>query len=85
MDEEEKAKSLPELDDERGEVLLTTGFSKSAILSQKDKIKQLVEEGKIRHFFLVGGCDAPLKKNGILPGVCPTVATRYCCLNSRLW
>jgi len=62
MDEEEKAKSLPELKDERGEVVLTTGFSKSAILSQKDKIKQLVEEGKIRHFFLVGGCDAPLKK-----------------------
>ena len=58
----EKAKSLPELEDERGEVVLTTGFSKSAILSQKDKIKQLVEEGKIRHFFLVGGCDAPLKK-----------------------
>ena len=58
----EKAKSLPELDDERGEVVLTTGFSKSAILSQKDKIKQLIEEGKIRHFFLVGGCDAPLKK-----------------------
>ena len=62
MDEEEKAKSLPKLEDERGEVLLTTGFSKSAILSQKEKIKQLVEEGKIRHFFLVGGCDAPLKK-----------------------
>ena len=62
MDGEEKAKSLPELEDERGEVVLTTGFSKSAILSQKDKIKQLVEEGKIRHFFLVGGCDAPLKK-----------------------
>ena len=53
---------MPELDDERGEVLLTTGFSKSAILSQKEKIKQLVEEGKIRHFFLVGGCDASLKK-----------------------
>lgn len=58
----EKVKYLPELDDEPGEVVLTTGFSKSAILSLKDKIKQLVEEGKIRHFFLVGGCDSPLKK-----------------------
>ena len=58
----EKAKSLPELEDEQGEVILTTGFSKSAILSLKDKIKQLVLAGKIRRFFLVGGCDSPLKK-----------------------
>ena len=62
MDEEEKAKSLPELDYERGEIVLTTGFFKSAILSQRGKIKQLVEGGKIRYFFLVGGCDTPLKK-----------------------
>jgi hydroxylamine reductase len=58
----EKAKSLPELDDEPGDYVLTTGFSKSVILSLKDKIKELVEAGKIRHFFLVGGCDSPLKK-----------------------
>jgi hydroxylamine reductase len=58
----EKAKSLPELARKPGDVVLTTGFSKSVVLSQKDKIKQLVEAGKIRHFFLVGGCDSPLKK-----------------------
>ena len=58
----EKAKSLPELEEEPGNVVLTTGFSKSVVLSLKDKIKQLVEAGKIRHFFLVGGCDSPLKK-----------------------
>ena len=58
----EKARSLPELPDELGEVTLTTGFSLSTILSLKDKIKALVEEGKIRHFFLVGGCDSPLRK-----------------------
>jgi len=58
----EKAKSLPELPDALGEVTLTTGFSLSTILSLKDKIKILVEEGKIRHFFLVGGCDSPLRK-----------------------
>ncbi len=58
----EKAKSLPELPDELGDVTLTTGFSLSTILSLKDKIKTLVEEGKIKHFFLVGGCDSPLKK-----------------------
>jgi len=57
-----KAESLPELEEEPGDVVLTTGFSKSTILSLADKIKDLVEEGKIRHFFLVGGCDSPLKK-----------------------
>jgi len=58
----EKAKSLPELDEKQGDVVLTTGFSKSVVLSLGEKIKQLVEAGKIRHFFLVGGCDSPLKK-----------------------
>lgn len=58
----EKAKELPELDEEKGEVVLTTGFSKSVILSLAEKIKQLVIEGRIRHFFLVGGCDSPMKK-----------------------
>lgn len=57
-----KAESLPELEEEAGDVVLTTGFSKSTVLSLADKIKKLVEEGKIRHFFLVGGCDSPLKK-----------------------
>ena len=58
----EMAKTLPELPEEAGEVVLTTGYSKSSILSLAGKIKQLVEAGKIRHFFLVGGCDSPLKK-----------------------
>ena len=58
----EKAKSLPELNEEPGEVILTTGFSSSLVISLKDKIKKLVEEGRIRHFFLVGGCDSQLKK-----------------------
>ncbi|MBE0477978.1 hydroxylamine reductase [Candidatus Aerophobetes bacterium] len=58
----DKTKSLPELEEEEGEVTLTTGFSKSTILSLKDKIKELVMKGKIRHFFMVGGCDSPLKK-----------------------
>ena len=59
----EKAKALPELEEKPGDVVLTTGFSKSIVLSLADKIKKLVENGKIRHFFLVGGCDAPLKKD----------------------
>lgn len=59
----DKAKSLPLLKDEPGDYELTTGFSTSVILSLKDKIKQLVQEGKIKRFFLVGGCDAPVKKS----------------------
>jgi len=58
----ETAKSLPELEENQGDLVLSTGFSKSAILSLVDKIKRLVEEGKIRHFFLVGGCDSPTSK-----------------------
>ncbi len=59
----EKARSLPELAEEKGEYELTTGFSTSVLLSHAAKIKQLVQEGKIKRFFLVGGCDAPLHKS----------------------
>ena len=58
-----RARSLPELPDAPGEYELTTGFSTSVLLGHAAKIKQLVEEGKIKRFFLVGGCDAPLKKS----------------------
>jgi len=58
-----KAQSLPELPDAPGEYVLTTGFSASVVLSLADKIKQLVEAGRISHFFLVGGCDTPMKKS----------------------
>lgn len=59
----EKARSLPGLPDEPGDYTLTTGFSSSVVLSLAGKIKELVQAGKIRHFFLVGGCDAPLRKS----------------------
>jgi hydroxylamine reductase len=59
----EKARALPELPDKPGDYVLTTGFSASAVLSLAPKIKKLVEEGKLRHFFLVGGCDTPLPKS----------------------
>ena len=57
------ARSLPELPDAPGDYELTTGFSTSVLLSHAAKIKQLVTEGKIKRFFLVGGCDAPLKRS----------------------
>ncbi len=59
----EKALELPGLDEEPEEVI-TTGFSKSVVLSLADKIKQLVQEGKIKYFFLVGGCDTPFQHSG---------------------
>jgi hydroxylamine reductase len=58
-----KARALPELPDAPGEYMLTTGFSTSVLLGHAAKIKQLVLDGKIKRFFLVGGCDAPLKKS----------------------
>ncbi|MDD5960487.1 hydroxylamine reductase [Methanobrevibacter wolinii] len=42
---------------------VTTGFGVSTILSLAPKIKELVEAGKIKRFFLVGGCDSPNAKN----------------------
>jgi len=58
-----RARELPEVPDAPGEYELTTGFSTSVLLSHAAKIKELVEKGKIKRFFLVGGCDAPLKKS----------------------
>ena len=36
---------------------VTTGFGQNAVLQHAPEIIQAVKEGKIRHFFLVGGCD----------------------------
>ena len=56
----EKALSLPELEEEE-ERYVVTGFSAGAVIPLADKIKELVEAGKIKYFFLVGGCDTPFK------------------------
>ena len=36
---------------------MTTGFARDAVLSVADQVVDAVREGKIGHFFLVGGCD----------------------------
>lgn len=36
---------------------VVTGFAHNAVLSYADKIIDLVKSGKIKHFFLIGGCD----------------------------
>ncbi len=51
-----KAKSLPPLAEAPGKKIWT-GFHHTAILGLADKITGLVKAGKIKHFFLIGGCD----------------------------
>ncbi len=51
-----KAKSLPSLPENPG-IKIMTGFHHTAILGLADKIVDAVKSGKIRHFFLIGGCD----------------------------
>lgn len=52
----EKTKSLPGLLEAPGKKILT-GFHHTAILGIADKIVAAVKAGKIKHFFLIGGCD----------------------------
>ena len=51
-----KAQSLPNLVDNPGPSTMT-GFHHQAVLGLAGKIIDAVKSGKIRHFFLVGGCD----------------------------
>ena len=37
--------------------MVTTGFAHEAILSHAEEVTEAVKAGKIRHIFLVGGCD----------------------------
>jgi hydroxylamine reductase len=52
----EKAKKLPPLPETPGRKIMT-GFHHTAILGLADKIVAAVKAGKIKRFFLVGGCD----------------------------
>ncbi|MDD3988311.1 MAG: hydroxylamine reductase [Candidatus Omnitrophica bacterium] len=52
----EKAKQLPPLSEVPGKKIMT-GFHHTAILGLADKIIAAVKSGKIKHFFLIGGCD----------------------------
>ena len=40
-----------------GGSVVTTGFARAAVLSHAGEIVEAVKAGKIRHFFLIGGCD----------------------------
>ncbi len=53
---------LPGFDteEEKGQVMV--GFARNAVMELADKVLDAVREGKIRHFFLVGGCDGRKKE-----------------------
>ena len=51
-----RAKNLPALKEAPGKKIMT-GFHHTAVLGLADKIIDAVKSGRIRHFFLIGGCD----------------------------
>ena len=53
----ERALELPGFPEDREGKTVTVGFAHNAVLSVADKVVEAVKSGKIRHFFLVGGCD----------------------------
>ena len=52
-----KALSLPGFTEDAPPKSVTVGFAHNAVLSVADTVINAVKQGKIRHFFLVGGCD----------------------------
>jgi hydroxylamine reductase len=53
----ERALALPGFPADVPGKTVHVGFMRNAVLSHAEKIIELVKAGKIRHFFLVGGCD----------------------------
>lgn len=53
----EKALSMPGFTTEETPRNVMVGFAHDAVLKVADTVIEAVQQGKIRHFFLVGGCD----------------------------
>jgi hydroxylamine reductase len=53
----EKALELPGFAEDKPGKTVTVGFARNTVLSVASKVVQLVKDGKLNHFFLVGGCD----------------------------
>ncbi|MGL5132627.1 MAG: hydroxylamine reductase [Planktothrix sp.] len=53
----QEALELPGFLDDETPREVKTGFAHNAVLSVADHVVEAVKAGKIRHFFLVGGCD----------------------------
>ena len=53
----EAALSAPGFEEDGPNDTITVGFGRNAVLGAAEKVVGLVKEGKIKHFFLIGGCD----------------------------
>ena len=53
----EAALSASGFSDDVAPQTITVGFGRNAVLGVADKVVEAVKKGRIRHFFLVGGCD----------------------------
>ncbi|WP_322103607.1 hydroxylamine reductase [Paraburkholderia sp. J41] len=51
------AQALPGFRETAPEQTVTIGFARNAVLGVADKVIDAVKAGRIRHFFLIGGCD----------------------------
>jgi hydroxylamine reductase len=52
-----RALELPGFESGSDNGTLTVGFARNAVMGVADKVIEAVKSGKIRHFFLVAGCD----------------------------
>jgi hydroxylamine reductase len=53
----EKALELPGFEEDNPGDSVMVGFARNTVMSVAETVINLVKEGKIKHFFLVGGCD----------------------------
>ncbi len=53
----EAALGAPGFDQDQPEKTILVGFGHEAVMQVADEVVQAVKSGKIRHFFLIGGCD----------------------------
>jgi hydroxylamine reductase len=53
----EEALKQPGFTEDAEEKYITVGFGRNAVLSVAGQVVEAVQAGKIKHFFLVGGCD----------------------------
>jgi len=53
----EKALEMPGFEEDRQGGTVTVGFARNAVMGVAERVVEAAKEGKIRHFFLVGGCD----------------------------
>jgi hydroxylamine reductase len=51
------AQNAPGFAEDGEEKYITVGFGHNAVMSVAPKVIELVKAGKIKHFFLIGGCD----------------------------